>query len=49
MTDRPGVTLLGGYYPQQQFLRNLDAKAFASLPSEPLSVSAKVYDEGCRV
>ncbi|MGL9719227.1 ECA polysaccharide chain length modulation protein [Symbiopectobacterium sp.] len=45
ITDRPGVTRLGGYYPQQQFLRNLDAKAFASLPPEALSVSAKVYDE----
>ncbi len=45
MTDRPGVTLLGGYYPQQQFLRNLDAKAFASLPTEPQPLSAKVYDE----
>ncbi|NLS43865.1 ECA polysaccharide chain length modulation protein [BEV proteobacterium] len=45
ITDLPGVTRLGDYYPQQQFLRNLDAKAFALLPPKALSVLAKVYDE----
>ena len=27
ITDRPTVNMLGGYYSQQQFLRNLDIKA----------------------
>ncbi|VTP82700.1 Lipopolysaccharide biosynthesis protein wzzE [Leclercia adecarboxylata] len=27
ITDRPTVNMLGGFYSQQQFLRNLDVKA----------------------
>ncbi|PWC11802.1 ECA polysaccharide chain length modulation protein [Brenneria roseae subsp. americana] len=45
ITDKPTVNMLGGYYSQQQFLRNLDAKSFAVPQSEQPSISADVYDE----
>lgn len=45
ITDRPTVIMLGGYYSQQQFLRNLDAKAFAAPQLEQPSIAAKAYDE----
>ncbi|MFC3393524.1 ECA polysaccharide chain length modulation protein [Brenneria rubrifaciens] len=45
ITDKPTVTMLGGYYSQQQFLRNLDAKAFSVPQSEQPSISADVYNE----
>ncbi|MEH0834489.1 ECA polysaccharide chain length modulation protein [Pectobacterium cacticida] len=45
MTDKPTVNMLGGYYSQQQFLRNLDALSFSSpLPEQP-SIAANAYDE----
>lgn len=35
ITDRPTVNMLGGYYSQQQFLRNLDIKTDPLLPISP--------------
>lgn len=35
ITDRPTVNMLGGYYSQQQFLRNLDIKANLASPDQP--------------
>lgn len=40
ITDRPTVNMLGGYYSQQQFLRNLDIKANLATPDQ-----ASVMDE----
>lgn len=45
MTDRPTVNVLGGYYSQQQFLRNLDAKAFSAPQPEQPSIAGKAYEE----
>lgn len=44
MTDRPTVNMLGGYYSQQQFLRNLDAKASLA-PADQPSVMDDAYKE----
>ncbi|SQA98380.1 Lipopolysaccharide biosynthesis protein wzzE [Cedecea neteri] len=35
ITDRPTVNMLGGYYSQQQFLRNLDVKANMATTDQP--------------
>ncbi|PDO82312.1 ECA polysaccharide chain length modulation protein [Kosakonia sacchari] len=44
VTDRPTVNMLGGYYSQQQFLRNLDVKANQP-PVEQISVIDEAYKE----
>lgn len=44
ITDRPTVNMLGGYYSQQQFLRNLDVKANLA-PVEQPSVMDESYKE----
>lgn len=44
ITDRPTVNMLGGYYSQQQFLRNLDAKASPAGTIQP-SVMDEAYKE----
>ncbi len=35
ITDRPTVNMLGGYYSQQQFLRNTDVRPILLLPINP--------------
>ena len=44
ITDRPTVNMLGGYYSQQQFLRNLDVKVNPTTATPP-SVMDEVYKE----
>ncbi len=44
ITDRPTVNMLGGYYSQQQFLRNLDVKANMAPVDQP-SVMDEAYKE----
>jgi lipopolysaccharide biosynthesis protein WzzE len=44
ITDRPTVNMLGGYYSQQQFLRNLDIKANLASADQP-SVMDESYKE----
>jgi lipopolysaccharide biosynthesis protein WzzE len=44
ITDRPTVNMLGGYYSQQQFLRNLDVKANLA-PVDQISVMDEAYKE----
>lgn len=44
ITDRPTVNMLGGYYSQQQFLRNLDIKANQAPVDQP-SVMDEAYKE----
>ncbi|WP_342322761.1 ECA polysaccharide chain length modulation protein [Kosakonia sp. BYX6] len=44
VTDRPTVNMLGGYYSQQQFLRNLDVKT-STAPVEQPSVMDEAYKE----
>lgn len=44
ITDRPTVNMLGGFYSQQQFLRNLDVKASLA-PVDQLSVMDEAYKE----
>ncbi|XTZ38438.1 ECA polysaccharide chain length modulation protein [Salmonella enterica] len=44
ITDRPTVNMLGGYYSQQQFLRNLDFKANQAPVDQP-SVMDEAYKE----
>lgn len=44
ITDRPTVNMLGGYYSQQQFLRNLDVKASLA-PVDQISVMNEAYKE----
>lgn len=44
ITDRPTVNMLGGYYSQQQFLRNLDIKANLASTDQP-SVMDESYKE----
>lgn len=44
ITDRPTVNMLGGYYSQQQFLRNLDIKANLATADQP-SVMDESYKE----
>jgi len=44
MTDRPTVNMLGGFYSQQQFLRNLDVKASLA-PADQPSVMDEAYKE----
>lgn len=44
ITDRPTVNMLGGYYSQQQFLRNLDMRANMA-PVDQISVMDEAYKE----
>ena len=44
ITDSPTVNMLGGYYSQQQFLRNLDSKANQTSADQP-SVMDEAYKE----
>lgn len=44
ITDRPTVNMLGGYYSQQQFLRNLDARSNMASADQP-SVMDEAYKE----
>ncbi len=44
ITDRPTVNMLGGYYSQQQFLRNLDARSNMASADQP-----SVMDEAYKV
>ena len=44
ITDRPTVNMLGGYYSQQQFLRNLDIKANMAPVDQP-SAMDEAYKE----
>jgi len=44
ITDRPTVNMLGGFYSQQQFLRNLDVKANLAPVDQP-SVMDESYKE----
>ena len=44
ITDRPTVNMLGGYYSQQQFLRNLDARSNMASADRP-SVMDEAYKE----
>lgn len=44
ITDRPTVNMLGGFYSQQQFLRNLDIKANLASTDQP-SVMDEAYKE----
>lgn len=44
ITDRPTVNMLGGFYSQQQFLRNLDVKANLAPVDQP-SVMDDAYKE----
>lgn len=44
ITDRPTVNMLGGFYSQQQFLRNLDIKASLASTDQP-SVMDEAYKE----
>lgn len=39
ITDKPTVNNLGGYYSQQQFLRNLDIRLNSGLVSEQPGIS----------
>lgn len=44
ITDRPTVNMLGGFYSQQQFLRNLDLRASVT-PTDLPSVMDEAYKE----
>lgn len=44
ITDRPTVNMLGGYYSQQQFLRNPDIKTDPASSDKP-SVMDEAYKE----
>ena len=44
ITDRPTVNMLGGYYSQQQFLRNLDVRSNMASADQP-SVMDEAYKE----
>lgn len=44
ITDRPTVNMLGGYYSQQQFLRNLDNKINPTAAEQP-TVMDEAYKE----
>ena len=51
ITDRPTVNMLGGYYSQQQFLRNLDVRsnmASADQPSGMDEATIPAESSGCK-
>lgn len=45
ITDRPTVNALGGYYSQQQFLRNLDVRTMPAAASEQPGIADEAYNE----
>lgn len=45
ITDRPTVNALGGYYSQQQFLRNLDARTASAVSTEQPKIADEAYNE----
>lgn len=45
ITDRPTVNALGGYYSQQQFLRNLDVRAMPASATERPGIADEAYHE----
>lgn len=48
ITDRPTVNMLGSYFSQQQFLRNLDVKNSTLPTSDMTSISDEAYQEFIR-
>ncbi len=48
ITDRPTVNMLGSYFSQQQFLRNLDVKNSALPTSDMPSIGDEAYQEFIR-
>ncbi|WP_406703412.1 ECA polysaccharide chain length modulation protein [Sodalis sp.] len=48
ITDKPTVNVLGGYFSQQQFLRNLDMKNTALPTSDTPSIADEAYQEFLR-
>ena len=45
ITDRPTVNALGGYYSQQQFLRNLDVRTLPAAATEQPGIADEAYNE----
>ncbi|CAE1141110.1 Entobacterial Common Antigen (ECA) polysaccharide chain length modulation protein [Serratia sp. Tan611] len=45
ITDRPTVNALGGYYSQQQFLRNLDVRTMPAVATDQPSIADEAYKE----
>ncbi len=45
ITDRPTVNMLGGYYSQQQFLRNLDVRTLPATAGDQPSIADEAYKE----
>lgn len=45
ITDRPTVNALGGYYSQQQFLRNLDVRTLPAVSAEQPGIADEAYNE----
>ncbi|CAI1059484.1 Lipopolysaccharide biosynthesis protein wzzE [Serratia entomophila] len=45
ITDRPTVNALGGYYSQQQFLRNLDVRTLPAVATEQPGIADEAYNE----
>ncbi|BAE75659.1 Lipopolysaccharide biosynthesis protein WzzE [Sodalis glossinidius str. 'morsitans'] len=48
ITDKPTVNVLGSYFSQQQFLRNLDVKNTALPTTDTLSIADEAYQEFLR-
>lgn len=48
ITDKPTVNVLGSYFSQQQFLRNLDVKNTALPTSDTPSIADEAYQEFLR-
>lgn len=45
ITDKPTVNALGGYYSQQQFLRNLDVRTLPATAGDQPSIADEAYNE----
>ena len=45
ITDKPTVNALGGYYSQQQFLRNLDQRTLPAVASDQPGIADEAYNE----
>ncbi len=45
ITDGPTVNALGGYYSQQQFLRNLDVRTLPATAGDQPSIADEAYNE----
>lgn len=43
--DKPTVNMLGGYYSQRQFLRNLDQRLQSNVTTPELSIAEESYNE----